>query len=69
MILLTQNELTMLLFTRIVGLGYLFNLVLTGAVQWTIFIVGSLTLITLTGYSCFLTIVLRARHDNAIQYY
>lgn len=69
MILLTQNELTMLLFTRIVGLGYLFNLVITGWWEWTLSVAFSLTLIVLTSYSCYITIVLRARHDNAIQYY
>ena len=59
----------MLLFTRIVGLGYLFNFVIVGTVQWTIAGLYSIFLILVTTYSCYLTIALRNKHENALIYY
>ena len=59
----------MLLFTRIVGLGYLFNFVILGAWIWTASLLFSIVLIVLTTYSCYLTIILRAKHENALMYY
>ena len=65
MIKLSQNELTMLLFTRIVGLGYLFNLIVYEG-QWAVAVLFSAAIILLTSYSCYLTIELRDSHQNAI---
>ena len=59
----------MLLFTRLVSLGYLFNICVSDPMQWLVTIIFSIVLVTLTGYSCYLTIRLRGKHDNKIQYY
>lgn len=59
----------MLLFTRLVSLGYLFNMCVSGALQWTVMTLFSMVLVLLTTYSCYLTIRLRGKHDNKIQYY
>lgn len=56
----------MLLFTRLVSLGYLFNICVSGKAQWSINTVFSITLVLLTAYSCYLTIRLRGKHDNKI---
>ena len=66
---LTQWDLRMLLFTRIVSLGYLFTLCVNKVGQWTLNISFSITLLLLAAYSCYLTIRLRGIHDNKIQYY
>ena len=59
----------MLLFTRLVSLGYLFNICVSGPTQWLITTVFSVALVALTAYSCYLTIRLRSKHENKIQYY
>lgn len=58
----------MLLFTRIASLGYLFNICVNQK-QWYLQITFSVTLMILTAYSCFVTISLRGKHDNKIQFY
>lgn len=57
----------MLLFTRIVGLGFLFNFCLEGFWAWVALIVMSLFFASCTGYSCYLTIMLRSLHQNSLQ--
>ena len=59
----------MLLFTRLASLGYLFNICISGPTQWSITTIFSILLVILTAYSCYLTIRLRSKHDNKIQYY
>ena len=69
MIKLSQWELTMLLFVRIVSLGYLYNFLILGNTQWVLAAFYTLFLIVIISYSCFLTLALRNRHDNALIYY
>lgn len=66
---MSQWDLRMLLFTRIVSLGYLFNMCISGSVQWTLNVLFSVTLILLTTYSCYLTIRLRGNHDGKLMFY
>ena len=61
--------LTMLLFVRIVSLGYLYNFLILGNTQWVLAAFYTLFLIVIISYSCFLTLALRNRHDNALIYY
>ena len=56
----------MLFFTRIVSLGYLYDMCV---ISWPLEIVFSLILVALTVYSCYLTIILRGIHDGKIQFY
>ena len=66
---MSQWDIRMLLFTRIVSLGYLFSLCTNGTVQWSLYTVLSIVLLVLAAYSCYLTIRLRAKHENKIQYF
>lgn len=59
----------MLLFTRIASVGYLFNICYSGATQWILNLTFSAFMVILTIYSCYVTIRLRRKHDNKIQYY
>ena len=59
----------MLLFTRMVSLGYLFNICVSGAAQWCVNISFSVFFLIMATISCYLTIRLRSEHENKIQYY
>ena len=66
---LTQWDLRMLLFTRMVSLGYLFNTCVSGPAQWIVYVAFSLFFLTFAIISCYLTIRLRTEHENKIQFY
>ena len=59
----------MLLFTRIASVGYLFNICYSGTAFWILNLTFSAFMVVLTIYSCYVTIRLRMKHDNKIQYY
>ena len=56
----------MLLFTRMVSLGYLFNICVSGTAQWCVNICFSVFFLVMATISCYLTIRLRSEHENKI---